>query len=82
MSATPSAGLGSDFDMGILLREKEKWMKIQVASSAQRLRHRIPTVDTAANPFCAERQLRDAMEQHEVNKVRARSMRRLVAPCV
>ena len=59
----------ADYDLEVLQREQEKWLKITVASSSHRLRHRIPAVDLAANPFCAQRQLRDAIEQHELNKV-------------
>lgn len=50
------------------LSQKEKWMKIAVASSTHRLRHRIPTVDIDANPFCQDRQLRDEVEKYVINK--------------
>ena len=53
----------------VVVLQKEKWLKIQVASSAHRMRHHIPAIDADANPFCQERQLRDAIEVAELNKV-------------
>jgi hypothetical protein len=59
-------------DLAVLQREKEKWLQIQVASASHRMRTHIPAIDTNENPFCQSRRLRDAVELHELNKVRLR----------
>ena len=60
------------FHLPSLKREQLKWTKLQVASTGQRMRAHLPTVDVEANPFCVERRLRDVIEVHELNKVGGR----------